>query len=558
MDRSELERALTVAWNRQGIDGASLQLSSDGTIAAPSAHDGEEELPLLVSLEEGTSFAMGRTIGEGGMGLVRAAQQRDLQREVAVKMLRTKDSRAVSELLREARVIGALEHPNVVPVHALGRDAHGQPAIVMKRIEGTSWRDVLDAEGREPLDRHLNILVQVARAMHFVHRRGVLHRDLKPDNVMLGEFGEVYIVDWGLAVALRECAVVDLRSARDVKHVAGTPQYMAPEMVVAAGELFGPPTDVYLLGATLHELLVGSPPHAGRDLRSVLAHAYESAPKSYPAEVPAELAAIATRAMHPDPHARFPDADALAAAIDAYREHKSAIEVSREAQKSLEQLERHITGGAPRERIHEAFSESRFGFQQSLRMWPENRDAREGLQHALATMIRFELDNDSPEAAEVLLHELPEERTDLARDVEHALAARRSQQQRLVKLEREHDPTAGDRGKALLVLIQAATWPLVGLSLAYVHHRGLYTIRPGHLGAIQILSCLAAAVVVAKWQSRLFDTKRQRHLAAFGVGATGAYGLLYFVAHLIDASLYEAIVFMHVAAILAWFSVVVL
>jgi serine/threonine-protein kinase len=560
MNRNELEKALTVAWDGRGIDGASLQVDSDGTIAAPapSAADAELELPFLVSLDDSAPFAMGRTIGEGGMGLVRAAHQRDLRREVAVKMLRAGDTRAVSELLREARVTGALEHPNVVPVHALGRDDDGQPAIVMKRIEGTSWKDVLEADGREPLDRHLAILVQVARAVHFAHRRGVLHRDLKPDNVMLGEFGEVYLVDWGLAVALREGVVPELRLARDVKYVAGTPQYMAPEMAVGAGDMFGPASDVYLLGAVLHELLMGAPPHTADDVKSMLLLAFESAPKSYPEEVPAELAAIAARAMHADPAERFPDADAFASAIDAYREHRSAIGVSREAQRRLEQLEAYIADGAARDRVHGAFSECRFGFQQALRMWPNNRHAQEGLERALTTMIRFELESGSAEAAEPLLHELGDGHPQLVEDVAQALEARRVQRERLAALEREQDPTAGDRVKGALVLMQSVGWLVSTFVAGYLHDTGIYTFRPIDLAVMTLFLFVFGSVVVARWRKRVLDTDRQKRVVTYGIASVGLYTVVHLVCHWVGATTYIGLLFVMVTSIAAWLAIIML
>ncbi|MCB9615733.1 MAG: protein kinase [Sandaracinus sp.] len=131
-----------------------------------------------------------------------------LEREVAVKGLREDlDTPLVrARLLLEARVTGRLEHPNVVPVHLVTEDDEGRPRIVLKRIEGRSWRELLDErppDGRD-LAEHVRILGQVCQAIRFAHSRGVLHRDLKPENVMVGDFGEVYVVDWGIALALHE------------------------------------------------------------------------------------------------------------------------------------------------------------------------------------------------------------------------------------------------------------------------------------------------------------------------------------------------------------------
>src|SRR5690606_18319302 len=128
------------------------------------------------------SFTLGRTLGEGGMGVVTAARQVFLDREVAIKCLHDDAGpRAAAQLLREARIVGALEHPNIVPVHALGADAEGRPILVMKRIEGVGWDEALakasrTADSEAFLRKHLAILQQVARAAHFAHQRGIVHR----------------------------------------------------------------------------------------------------------------------------------------------------------------------------------------------------------------------------------------------------------------------------------------------------------------------------------------------------------------------------------------------
>ncbi len=192
----------------------------------------------LRGLEEGravgiaSGLRMGATIGEGGMGLVRAATQMALGRRVAVKTLRPEieDEQATLRLLREAWVTGALEHPNIVPIYDLGLGDDGKPVIVMKHIEGLAWCDLIhDAAavkerfGAEDLLEHnLRILVQLCNAVSLAHARGVLHRDLKPENVMIGSFGEVYLVDWGIAVSLRDDPTGRMPLASQSKEMAGS------------------------------------------------------------------------------------------------------------------------------------------------------------------------------------------------------------------------------------------------------------------------------------------------------------------------------------------------
>src|SRR6185503_17346084 len=146
-------------------------------------------------------------------------------------------------------------------------------------------------------DLNVGILLQVLNAVRFAHSRGIIHRDVKPDNVMIGAFGEVYLLDWGIAVRPAETPGV-------VGPMVGTPRYLAPEMLDGALDDVGPHTDVYLLGATLHHILTGQPRHAGETLETVLAAAKESRPVHYAATVPAELAALCNAATAQDPKRR--------------------------------------------------------------------------------------------------------------------------------------------------------------------------------------------------------------------------------------------------------------
>jgi serine/threonine-protein kinase len=189
---------------RRGTDGSLLPPASD---ALPRLSVGEDARSDLVLEGE---------LGRGGMGVVRAARQRSIEREVAIKSTPTGESRLGRALVREGRIMGALEHPNVVPVHALGlSESDGTPLLVMKRVVGVSWRtflrDAAHPAWRALLVGHGNrlranveILSQLCRALSYAHEHGVVHRDLKPDNVMIGTHGEVMLLDWGVALRLAE------------------------------------------------------------------------------------------------------------------------------------------------------------------------------------------------------------------------------------------------------------------------------------------------------------------------------------------------------------------
>ncbi|MCK6552714.1 serine/threonine protein kinase, partial [Myxococcota bacterium] len=367
-------------------------------------------LPRLVTRSDGQAadLVFDRTLGEGGMGIVRLAEQRALGREVAVKSLRADRAtpEAALRLVREAWITGRLEHPNIVPVYTLGVDADGQPMIVMKRIEGTLWSDYLRgrAEPQTPAERrlewHLRVLMQVANAVELAASKGIVHRDLKPDNVMIGRFGEVYVLDWGIAVSLDDRAAGRLPLASAAHGIAGTPAYMAPEMVEEDAARLGPRTDVYLLGATLHEVLVGAPRHGGRSIVECLFSSHHSAPFDYPAHVPVELAAIANRAMRRLPADRFESAEVFRRALEDFLSHETARALAAEATSRLAELERLLGDAeraAPRDpadaairapdvpevALYEVFGGCRFGFMQALRAWPDSPGARPGLERAL-------------------------------------------------------------------------------------------------------------------------------------------------------------------------------
>ncbi len=194
-------------------------------------------------------------IGEGGMGVVYAAHQSSIARTVAVKML--KPSAKVREeqrdkFISEAVVTGELDHPNIVPIYDLGSNDEGALFYSMKRVRGTPWDKVLQ---QKQLDENLSILLRVADAVAFAHAGGVIHRDLKPDNVMLGDYGEVLVMDWGLARITPQFAHVD--SVYQADSLGGTPAYMSPEMAKGPVESIGKTSDVYLLGAILYEIVGG-------------------------------------------------------------------------------------------------------------------------------------------------------------------------------------------------------------------------------------------------------------------------------------------------------------
>jgi len=282
-------------------------------------------------------YRIEEVIGRGGMGEVLSAYDEQIGRSVAIKRLRSPDAPAeiVSRFTREARIQGQLDHPAIPPVHELWRDAHGRPFFVMKRLSGITLAQVLtrlgrgDEEARRRFTRQhlLRAFVDVCLAIEFAHTRGYVHRDLKPANVMLGEFGEVYVLDWGVARVLGEGAedadpVASRVSVGNTMAgaVLGTPGYMAPEQARGDADLDGR-ADVYALGCILFEILTGEPLHASGEAGLAEAKAGVDARPSRRTpdrEIPPELDAVCIRATRVDHRQRYATARAVGDAVQRY------------------------------------------------------------------------------------------------------------------------------------------------------------------------------------------------------------------------------------------------
>ncbi len=275
-----------------------------------------------------TVYQLGEVIGRGGMGEVLLAHDQTIGRDVALKRLRAAapSQELIDRFLREAKIQARLDHPAIAPVHELGHDSEGRPYFTMKRVAGTTMAALLDAHTETP-QRLLRGLVDVALAVELAHSRRVVHRDLKPSNIMLGDYGEVYVLDWGVARVLAEPEhdavggfpdVQSLDGETKVGALLGTPGYMAPEQ--ARGESVGTAADVYALGAMLFEILAGESlhPRGPGALASTLDGMDPSPDRRTPSRgIAPELDNICRSALAAEPHAR-PTARGFANAIQAY------------------------------------------------------------------------------------------------------------------------------------------------------------------------------------------------------------------------------------------------
>jgi serine/threonine-protein kinase len=414
-----------------------------------------ERLPTATLTQPGESgdFELGPALGHGGMGEVHEARQVAMQRVVAVKRpLKTADT---AGLLLEAVATGRLEHPGIVPVHLLAHAADQTPFFVMKRIEGRPWSELLRTQ---TLEEQLEILLRVCDAVAFAHGQHVVHRDIKPANVMIGTFGEVYLVDWGLAAATEPDPV--LPSTDDVP-LGGTPAYMAPEMATAGR--IGPWSDVYLLGATLCELLTGNAPHGGKSIVDAMAQAAAGTLPELEGVSP-DLAHVCRRAMAFAPRDRFASVQELRASLLQSVRHRGALALHEQTMQRLAALERG-------EQVAGLFVECRFGFEEVRRQWPDFEPAREGLRRTIIAMIRHELGQGSVQSARALLAGLERPPGELVAALEAAELAARARTIRLEQLEhkeREGSSDAARASKARFVVLFAPATALFSFSLQAV------------------------------------------------------------------------------------------
>ncbi|MBI5154748.1 serine/threonine protein kinase, partial [Candidatus Poribacteria bacterium] len=358
-----------------------------------------------------SAYMLRRIVARGGMGEIWEAMQASMGRVVAIKRIREDVyGEAASEgpgserfvelsFRQEALTTGLLEHPNIVPVYDLGLDEDGRPLIAMKLVRGVSWDQLLTADMRKPMSeilaRHLPILLNVSQAVAFAHSRGVIHRDLKPSQVMLGEFGEVLLMDWGIAVRRppdgppahhEEQAASEMKPISTASNPAGTAAYMAPEQTDEDCDRIGPWTDVFLLGGLLYQVLTGTPPHLGEDYtrafflasRGDVQPPEERAPDR---EIPPELSLLCSRAMRPEIGERMQGARDFIAAVQDYLSGATRIaESNRLTDEAASRLSR-----APRG--YEVLAECDNLLRRALESWKDNTRAREFHEDVLLEYI---------------------------------------------------------------------------------------------------------------------------------------------------------------------------
>jgi eukaryotic-like serine/threonine-protein kinase len=306
--------------------------------AAPREVNLKQDPALGVLLLE-ERFTDEGEIARGGMGAIHRVFERTLNRTVAMKVLtpdRAHDAKVRQRFLGEAQVTGQLSHPNIVPVYELGADDAGKLFFTMNLVEGVSFSELLHdhpPQTDEDIERALEIFFRVCDALSFAHSRGVVHRDVKPANIMVGEHGQVYLMDWGIAKVgaaaprpsegqavggagqRRFTTTLSVLPSDDGGLVLGTYAYMAPEQALGKTDAIDPRTDVFMLGAVLYRVVVGRPPVSGKTALEALANAAEARFPDARNEVEGmlrrSLLEVALQAMQRDPAQRFQNVQAL-------------------------------------------------------------------------------------------------------------------------------------------------------------------------------------------------------------------------------------------------------
>jgi eukaryotic-like serine/threonine-protein kinase len=341
IDRDRLESLISESSEAETSMG-------DVSTQSPAHHAGAgapalTDRPVLRHLA-GARYHVLEMLGRGGVGEVVAALDREVRRTVALKTLKQSTARdpiLVNRFVEEARLTGQLEHPNIVPVYDLGAAPDGQPFYTMRVVKKTSLRDVLDhpeTRAQWPLPRLLDVFLHVSRALAYAHSRHVLHRDVKPENILLGDFGVVYLADWGLATVIG-ASEITLHEKGSMPPPAmtgsgGTPGYMPPEVLRGDWDTVDHRTDLFALGVILYEILTGRRPFEADSLAALMVATCENTP-TLPREIvpscPLLLEDLCMELLQRDMSARPASADEVVRRVEEF------VEGAKEKERRLEE-----------------------------------------------------------------------------------------------------------------------------------------------------------------------------------------------------------------------------
>ena len=364
-------------------EGQTLPFQSNlSSIPSSNMMDAEQTVRLSANSRTIDMYERMGLLGKGGMGLVIRVFDKKLKRSLALKLLNpkfVKDNASCLRFIEEAQICAQLQHPNIVPVYSMGTEGE-QLYFTMREVEGFHLGTVIKELHESIVDekwkktkrgwsfrQSIEILIQVSKTIAFAHSKGVIHRDLKPSNIMLGEFGEVLIIDWGVAKIIGNDIEQSIQTSRSEQRsfdtmageISGTPSYMSPEQARGDIDRQGPWSDIYSLGCILYEILSGLPPYTGTTAKGVIQRVLSSPPQPLKAtskgdfagfdcfdqsndRIPEDLVTICEKAMQKDIRDRYATAIEFAAALEDWltgqKNRQEALALVEQAQELQEKI----------------------------------------------------------------------------------------------------------------------------------------------------------------------------------------------------------------------------
>lgn len=470
------------------------------------------DLADLVEVDGAQPLALGEALREreDGVALCMANQQR-LGRNVVVQIPADDTNRARRELRGEATLLAGLDHPNILPVHDV-ISVEDTLQVLVPDVPGRSWADRLNQPhllrerfgATDVLAWHVRVLVRVCRAVEFAHERDIIHRDLRPDAVWVGDVGEVYLADWALATPATHAMPL---SPRELAR-GGRAAWFAPEMVMRSAGRVGPRTDVYQLGGLLYRVLTGQAPHPEDDVDEAIKHVLFRDP-ALPHDAPPSLSRVCKRALARNPAARHPGVKEFREDLERAFAQRGAWDLAHQADASFDQLRRLAASGETRrEDLHRAYGAVRLGYEQAM-VDAELASARVRLDRSAELVVRWELLHGDVDGARALLLNMTEPLQHLLDEVEEAARAPAAPSPRDSRL-----PWA-----ATLLGISWIPAPLVGLLVP----DGALSL-PAMIGAAVVATALAAVTqaVLPRFGGTDARTRRLLGLAFWGPAAMAA------------------------------------
>lgn len=333
------------------IGGESSRFNVIDSNPDSSLDDLQERIDRTENELEKDKYSIKKEVARGGMGAILEVEDRELKRIIAMKVLKNcplsesrelfhisdiksySKSAEIVRFIREARITGKLEHPNIIPIHDLGIDENNRPFFTMKMIKGKTLSEIIKSNSDEySLRKLLKVFIQCCNAVSFAHSQNVIHRDIKSDNIMIGEYGEVLVMDWGLAkiageeepLLYNDSIQVEDVNQTQVGTIIGTPSYMSPEQAKGDTEHIDTRSDIFSLGAVLYEILNKVPPYNGKNTQSNLTDAINAnlefeAKKT---KIPKEIIRICKKALSKNREDRYQSVNEFSDDIQAFLDNR--------------------------------------------------------------------------------------------------------------------------------------------------------------------------------------------------------------------------------------------